>query len=1008
MEWIGPYRVEERIGAGGMGVVLGATAPNGQPVAIKLLRPVADARFERELQAQRQLGSEAGCVPLLDAGVCPAGPYLVMPLLTGGDLARRLRHGPLPLAAGIELARSLARALAAVHALGMVHRDLKPENVLFDGGGRPLLSDLGLAKHYTGPEAALSRTGELRGTAGYLPPEQFRDAKRVGPASDVFAWGAVLYEALSGRPAFDAVSPLQRVVQAENGEVAPLRSLRPEVPEWLAAVIHRALAPRVADRYPDGEALHVALRAGAASGESSAVAARGVGVRRRTPWAAVGGALLLAVVVAGGALLAWRRREPPPSSADSAALDRPSAPGPGEEGDGAPAPPSPSPPSPSPSPSASTSASARPSPSDQGPASAHSPPEVADQEPAPTQEELDAALARIQAEELERLRGRMRASPFEVAELWGDPRGKHGCISLVGLGWLRGDREALSVGNDGTVVRWDARHGQDLGRQRLPQALRGDAQVFPGGEVVYPATEQLVCFDSRAGSVRWTLLAPGLVDFAADLEADMAVLALPREIVLCELPSGKVRWRWRPRVAVSPQVAMVPGRGQVLVAAQGLHLLDLASGQGRALSEDLGAPNGSVVSASPDGRLAVTARRGGRGIRWWDLERGGLAGAAQLGELGLGVFAMAWSRDGARLYLGTHEGKLLELPARTSAPGRIIAGRPSRITCVAPGPGERLLVGGWSRLVRAWDGERVRWPAAANGATRWIAASPDGQRVISSGWDLVVWDRASQRWPRHVAHGAGLDRLHLPPSGDLAVSQGRHLYWWDLQRGGTLGEVQGLDAATSVVTFRGPRELLGARYDPQGKTCALLRIELGKEPQVVARLSSMVLDLAPLQEGPEQQQRVALLTPQVLGHYVLGPERVERQVAVQPRAQRDGRSYTINGGSLDPDRAGAILSYASADGHRLLAHVRLDGSPPQQVAFAPTPRPGSLLTATRWGAAWIEDGNLLLWADWERGPGGPLTLPLEVGHVETARTAHDGESLYLGTARGLILTLRRR
>src|SRR5262249_51642863 len=149
--------------------------------------PEAFARFERERRLLEALGEAEGFVPLLDAGSTSAGPYLVMPFLEGGTLRARLDEGPMSLEKALDLGRALARALGRAHSLGIVHRDFKPENVLFTKGGKPLVADLGLAKHWTrdAPGAArsisLSKTGDGFGSFGYMPPEQLDDAKNAGP-----------------------------------------------------------------------------------------------------------------------------------------------------------------------------------------------------------------------------------------------------------------------------------------------------------------------------------------------------------------------------------------------------------------------------------------------------------------------------------------------------------------------------------------------------------------------------------------------------------------------------------------------------------------------------------------------------------------------------------------------------------------------------------------------------------------------------------------------------------
>ncbi|MEZ0229390.1 MAG: serine/threonine-protein kinase, partial [Planctomycetota bacterium] len=191
--FLGPYEILGTIGRGGMAVVLHARAEDGREVALKVIqksnsRELLD-RFDRERRLLEALGEEEGFVPLLGSGDSPQGPFLVMPFIAGGTLRKRLEAGPLDVEDTIEIARTLAGALKRAHVAGIVHRDLKPENVLFTSGGRPLIADLGLAKHFEGVDGGgstarsltLSKGGELRGTAGYMPVEQMRDAKTVGP-----------------------------------------------------------------------------------------------------------------------------------------------------------------------------------------------------------------------------------------------------------------------------------------------------------------------------------------------------------------------------------------------------------------------------------------------------------------------------------------------------------------------------------------------------------------------------------------------------------------------------------------------------------------------------------------------------------------------------------------------------------------------------------------------------------------------------------------------------------
>ena len=314
---LGKYRDLLPLGQGGMGTVFRARSPEGGDVAIKMLTRLdasARERFDRERRLLASFTEAEGFVPLVDAGDSSAGPYLVMPLVPGGTLRSRLARGALGATATLELGKALAAALGKAHERGVVHRDLKPENILFAADGRPLVADLGLAKHFdrealgASRSVSLSRDGMLRGTAGYMAPEQLQDAKRVGPAADVFGLGAILYECLSGRPAFAGDSVLDVVALACQGRFEPLATVAPEVPRWLAAVVERALASSPGERHEDALALGRALARGPT----------------RPAWPLAGATLALVLILAAPG--AWwlahdpapkpSRPAPPPASRD--------------------------------------------------------------------------------------------------------------------------------------------------------------------------------------------------------------------------------------------------------------------------------------------------------------------------------------------------------------------------------------------------------------------------------------------------------------------------------------------------------------------------------------------------------------------------------------------------------------------------------------------------------------------------------------------------------------------
>ena len=210
---VGDYLLHEEIGRGGMGVVYRAehSLTNG-PVAVKrLLRGASSsaedqARFWSEVKAAGSL-QHPNVVAVRHAGVHDGQPYLVMSLVEGTTLAKRLADGPLPSRDAARLLAPVARAVAHAHAHGVLHRDLKPSNILIDHDGNPLVSDFGLAKR-VGAGESLTQSGAVLGTPSYMAPEQAAAGRgTVGPATDVYGLGAVLYQTLTGRPPFQAASP---------------------------------------------------------------------------------------------------------------------------------------------------------------------------------------------------------------------------------------------------------------------------------------------------------------------------------------------------------------------------------------------------------------------------------------------------------------------------------------------------------------------------------------------------------------------------------------------------------------------------------------------------------------------------------------------------------------------------------------------------------------------------------------------------------------------------------
>lgn len=258
---VGRYRLVEKLGAGSAGVVHRAVDPEGQLVAIKLLRRRRSRgdRYLREVELLERTSERNGVVALLDAGRCAKGPYLVLELAEGGSLRTTLsERGALPWREAVAIVGQVAHSLGSIHAEGIIHRDLKPENILLQGDGRPLLSDFGLAKDLDAADGELTSAGIAMGTIGYMAPELIGgDRGQLGPWTDVFALGAVLYELVTGTPPFSGKNLAEAARSVHEDAVRDL----PSVPAALNELLHRCLAKAPDDRFSTAADLAAAFDA---------------------------------------------------------------------------------------------------------------------------------------------------------------------------------------------------------------------------------------------------------------------------------------------------------------------------------------------------------------------------------------------------------------------------------------------------------------------------------------------------------------------------------------------------------------------------------------------------------------------------------------------------------------------------------------------------------------------------------------------------------------------------
>src|SRR5271165_2952836 len=324
---LGPYEIQSPLGAGGMGEVYRARDTRlDRPVAIKVL----PESFARDADRLRRFEQEARMVAALnhpnilgvyDIGQYQGSPYMVCELLDGETLREKMNDGPMPQRQAIEYASQLAEGLAAAHDKGVVHRDLKPENVFITKDGRVKVLDFGLAKlarieqaRAQGAEGATATVpahtmpGMVLGTAGYMSPEQVR-GKEVDARTDIFAFGAILYEMLSGRRAFKGESSIETMNAILKDDPPELETEKLRLSPGLERIVRHCLEKNPAERFQSAHDVAFALENVSYSSQSSIAipgAPKAQQMRALKP-------LLLSVgllVLAAGVFLAWRGTRP--------------------------------------------------------------------------------------------------------------------------------------------------------------------------------------------------------------------------------------------------------------------------------------------------------------------------------------------------------------------------------------------------------------------------------------------------------------------------------------------------------------------------------------------------------------------------------------------------------------------------------------------------------------------------------------------------------------------------
>jgi WD40 repeat protein len=736
---LGPYRVLEVLGSGGMGVVFLADDPQlERRVALKVMKPVLTAnpsareRFLREARSMARL-SHARVVTIHHVGQERGVPFLAMELLDGESLDARLRReGQLPVPEALRIGREIAEGLAAAHQRGLVHRDIKPSNLWLEGtSGRVKILDFGLARGRA-EQMPLTLTGALIGTPAYMAPERAR-GESIDPRSDLFSLGCVLYQAVTGEPPFrgaDALTVLAAVVTAPP---RPVREGNPAVPPAFADLIRRLLAKSPQERYPDAHSVVEALQA---------IESRST--RRSAAWRRRG--LLLSVLVLGivGALV-YANRTPVGSAAGQPPADRVGR--------------------------------------DQPAEAARSPLAPVLPELAPVEAVLgDGRLchwALVRAVTVSRDGHWIAsASADHTAIVWGadtgqpryalcDHTGEVLCVAFDG------DAKRLATGGtDNTLKLWDAEQGQllrsvPMGDWVQTVAFSPDGQ-FLGGMTraalrVWEAASGKEVF--AAESVRDPLDGVGQGFAFSPDGRTLAHRGGDSRVRLIDVAT----WRQRGEIAIDGQtvgcLAFAPGGQTLAVGSRGgadaLTLWDVATGARlRAPQHEERPENLTALAFSPDGGVLAAAFDWGEGgVRQWELASGRERPRIRLRADPPGTLSVAYSPDGGTLVTAGRDGAVRRWDAVSGAPRPTPAGPLGSIRALAIAPDGQTLAVGCDTVIHLLDLARAaerRRLHGHRGLVLDLAFSRDGTALASTALDGVarLWDPRTgaqrQSWVHYV------------------------------------------------------------------------------------------------------------------------------------------------------------------------------------------------------------------------------------------------------------------
>jgi WD40 repeat protein len=823
------YEILATLGRGGMGVVYQARQTKlGRVVALKMILAGAHAgeadlaRFRTEAEAIARL-QHPNIVQIHEVGEQGGLPFFSLEFCGGGSLEKKLAGTPLPPREAAALVEALARAMHAAHTKGVIHRDLKPANVLFAEDGTPKITDFGLAKKLD--EAGQTATGAVMGTPSYMAPEQAgykpdAQARSIGPAADVYALGAILYECLTGRPPFRAATALDTLMQVISDEPVPPTQLQSKVPRDLETICLKCLNKDPARRYDSAAALADDLgrwqRGEPVRARPPSLAyLLGKQLRRHRVPVTAAALVLLATVI--GVVVSFVQI--------SAALDRE------KEARG----------------------------------TAETKEQAAQDSLAKEQKALADLKAQFSAvargfcdrSDLEFRTGRVADSlnsmlrAYEVAPADDPLRQSYRHLLAaqsrsLGKVLVHGDRvRAVAFSPDGSRVLtggwgsmarlWHAASGKPIGEPLRHERTVSAVAFSPDGRTVLTGSADSTArlWDAATGQPLGTppLRHQRTVSAVAFSPDGRTVLTAGQDGTarLWDAASGQQLHVLNQGGSVAAAVFSPDGRAALTGSSdRTARLWDVASGkQLHVLSHD------SLVSAavfSPDGRTVLTGSWDNT-ARLWDVTSGEQFRVLRHKAM---VRSIAFSPDGRSVLTGSYDNTAGLWDAASGKSLHVFA-HDYYVDAVAFSPdGRAVLTGSWDHTARLWDvatGKPVGEPLRHEDYVDAVAFSPDGRAVLTGSWDQTarLWDAPTDTPLRHLLrhHGMVISAA-LSPDGRMALTGGgdNAARLWDTTTGRQLHDLRHESTVQSVAFSPDGRAVLTGSAD---KTARLWDVATGRQ-----------------------------------------------------------------------------------------------------------------------------------------------------------------------------------